>query len=164
LHIGYDKTLTDLIQVLELLFYPCGFGVKNAAREALDPGLLGRRAPARQFQEGGLGHGPLKNAEPGLGGPGIGGLGGGETTRGRVFSGFLSLLKVLTPRRLDLLKKLYHQGPLSIRALSKYLERDYKNVHQDIQALEQAGLVSRNSAQTLSVPWGRILAEISLAA
>jgi hypothetical protein len=39
-----------------------------------------------------------------------------------------------------------------------------KNVHQDIQALEQAGLVSRNSAQTLSVPWGRILAEISLAA
>jgi predicted transcriptional regulator len=80
------------------------------------------------------------------------------------FQDLQTLLKVLTPRRLDLLKKLYHQGPLSVRALSKYLERDYKNVHQDIQALEQAGLVSRNSAQTLSVPWGRILAEISLAA
>ena len=53
---------------------------------------------------------------------------------------------------------------MSIRALSKYLDRDYKNVYQDIQALEQAGLVSRTSAQTLSVPWGRILAEISLAA
>ena len=80
------------------------------------------------------------------------------------FQDLQTLLKVLTPRRLDLLKKLYHQGPLSIRALSKYLERDYKNVHQDIQALEQAGLVFRNSAQTLSVPWGRILAEISFAA
>jgi len=80
------------------------------------------------------------------------------------FQDLQTLLKVLTPRRLELLKKLYHQRPMSIRALSKYLDRDYKNVYQDIQALEQAGLVSRTSAQTLSVPWGRILAEISLAA
>jgi predicted transcriptional regulator len=80
------------------------------------------------------------------------------------FQDLQTLLRVLTPRRLDLLKKLYDQGPMSIRGLSKYLDRDYKNVHQDIRALEQAGLVSRTSAQTLSVPWGRILAEISLAA
>ena len=80
------------------------------------------------------------------------------------FQDLQTLLKVLTTRRLELLKKLYHHGPMSIRALSKYLERDYKNVHQDIQALEKAGLVSRTTAQTLSVPWGRILAEISLAA
>ena len=31
-------------------------------------------APARQFQGVGLGKGPLKNSEPGLGGPGKGGL------------------------------------------------------------------------------------------
>jgi hypothetical protein len=44
------------------------------------------------FKKGGLGHGPLKNAELGLGGPGIGSPGGDETTQGRVFSGFLSLV------------------------------------------------------------------------
>jgi predicted transcriptional regulator len=80
------------------------------------------------------------------------------------FQDLQTLLSVLTPRRLDLLKKLYQQGPMSIRALSKYLGRDYKNVYQDTQALEQAGLISRNADQALAVPWGRILAEISLAA
>jgi predicted transcriptional regulator len=80
------------------------------------------------------------------------------------FQDLQTLLKVLTPRRLELLKKLYDQEPMSIRALAKKLQRDYKNVHQDVQALEQIGLVSRTPEHRLSVPWGRILAEISLAA
>jgi predicted transcriptional regulator len=80
------------------------------------------------------------------------------------FQDLQTLLKILTPRRLELLKKLYDQEPMSVRALAKTLHRDYKNVHQDVQALEQIGLVSRTSQQRLSVPWGRIVAEISLAA
>lgn len=80
------------------------------------------------------------------------------------FQDLPTLLRILTPRRLDLLKRLYDQGPMSIRALAKMLQRDYKNVHQDVKALEQTGLVFRTSEQTISVPWGRILAEISLAA
>ncbi len=80
------------------------------------------------------------------------------------FQDLQTLLKILTPRRLELLKSLYDQEPISVRALAKKLQRDYKNVHQDIQALEQIGLVIRTSEKTISVPWGRILAEISLAA
>ena len=53
---------------------------------------------------------------------------------------------------------------MSIRALAKTLNRDYKNVHQDVQILEQVGLIFRTSEKSLSVPWGRIMAEISLAA
>jgi predicted transcriptional regulator len=80
------------------------------------------------------------------------------------FQDLQTLLRVLTPRRLELLKRLHDRGPMSIRALAKMLDRDYKNVHQDVQSLEHVGLISRTSEQSLSVPWGRIMAEISLAA
>jgi len=80
------------------------------------------------------------------------------------FQDLQTLLRVLTPRRLELLKRLYDQGPMSVRALAKTLNRDYKNVHQDVQTLEQVGLIFRTSEKSLSVPWGRIMAEISLAA
>lgn len=51
------------------------------------------------------------------------------------------LLALLTPRRLEVLKTLRKKGPLSVRALAKTVERDYKNVHVDTRALEEAGLL-----------------------
>lgn len=46
------------------------------------------------------------------------------------------LLKTFTPGRWTLLKRLHANGPMSIRALAKDLGRDYKNVHTDVQRLE----------------------------
>ncbi len=48
-----------------------------------------------------------------------------------------TLLRTLTPQRMALLKTLHAIGPVSVRALSKELGRDYKNVHTDIQILEE---------------------------
>lgn len=75
-----------------------------------------------------------------------------------------TLLKFLTPKRLEALRVLHGTGPLSIRALAKNLGRDYKNVYRDMQAMEQAGLVLRNDKNLLVVPWQSILAEVPLAA
>lgn len=75
-----------------------------------------------------------------------------------------TLLKFLTPKRLEALRVLHGTGPLSIRALAKTLGRDYKNVYRDMQAMEQAGLVLRNDNNLLVVPWNSILAELPLAA
>jgi len=75
-----------------------------------------------------------------------------------------TLLQVLTPRRLELLKSLHDAGPESVRALAKRLKRDYKNVHRDVQALEQAGLLVRTADKRLSAPWEKVVAEIRLAA
>jgi predicted transcriptional regulator len=75
-----------------------------------------------------------------------------------------TLLRTLTPQRLALLKTLHAVGPVSIRALAKALERDYKNVHTDIQALRHVGLVTRQRDGRLLVPWTRIVAEFRLAA
>jgi predicted transcriptional regulator len=75
-----------------------------------------------------------------------------------------TLLQFLTPRRMALLKTLHTIGPVSIHALSKELDRDYKNVHTDIQLLEHIGLVTRRKDGRILVPWTRIVAEFRLAA
>ena len=74
------------------------------------------------------------------------------------------LISVLTPRRLELMKVLRQQGLLSIRALSKQLKRDYKNVHTDVISLEKVGLVQRSEEGLLLVPWDVIDAHVKLVA
>lgn len=75
-----------------------------------------------------------------------------------------ALLQILTPRRLELLKVLHDIGPNSVRALAKRLKRDYKNVYNDVQALERVGLIVRTTDKRLSAPWEKVVAEINLAA
>ena len=75
-----------------------------------------------------------------------------------------TLLRTLTSQRLALLKTLHAVGPVSIRALTKALGRDYKNVHTDVQALQHVGLVTRQRDGRWLVPWTRIIAEFRLAA
>jgi predicted transcriptional regulator len=58
---------------------------------------------------------------------------------------------------------MHETGTMSIRALAGTVRRDYKNVHEDVSALEVIGLIVRTE-KGFSVPWERILAEIKLAA
>lgn len=71
------------------------------------------------------------------------------------------LLGVLTPNRWKLIQTLHKAGPMSIRALAKLLERDYRGVHADIVKLMEYDLVTRNAAKRVFVPWDKITAEIS---
>ncbi|HFE67629.1 MAG TPA: hypothetical protein ENJ93_10235 [Chloroflexi bacterium] len=74
-----------------------------------------------------------------------------------------NFFSVLTSRRIALLRTLRAQGSSSIRALSKTLGRDYKNVYQDVQILSSANLIQKTSSQKIFVPWEKIQAEINLA-
>lgn len=80
------------------------------------------------------------------------------------FEDLATMLKVLTPRRLEVLKVLHRIGPVSVRALAGTMKRDYKNVHHDLQMLERVGLVTRSPDGRLTAPWKKIIAEIALAA
>ncbi len=80
------------------------------------------------------------------------------------FEDFSMLASVLTPKRLELMKVLRQDGPLSVRALSKHLKRDYKNVHVDSTALENVGLIKRTKGNLLSAPWDVIDAHVRLVA
>jgi predicted transcriptional regulator len=69
------------------------------------------------------------------------------------------LLRTLTPARWALLERLRQAGPLTIYELAKRLERDYKNVHTDVTALANIGLVERGADGRVSVPWDVVRAE-----
>lgn len=72
-----------------------------------------------------------------------------------------ALLKALTPARWQLLERLAAEGPLSVYALAKRLQRDYKNVHTDVVQLGVLGLVERRGA-SVAVPWNEVRAELRL--
>lgn len=80
------------------------------------------------------------------------------------FEDFAMLLSVLTPKRLELLRSLRQHGPLSVRALAKQLERDYKNVHAGASVLEEVGLIIRTEEGLLAVPWDIIDTHMQLVA
>ena len=72
------------------------------------------------------------------------------------------LTKSLTPARWDLLKRLKTAGPLTIFALAKLLERDYKNVHTDVSRLLELKLLEKAQDGRVSVPWQAVRAELKL--
>ena len=72
------------------------------------------------------------------------------------------LVKSLTPARWELLKQLKAAGPLTIFALAKRLERDYKNVHSDVSQLTSLGLIEKTEQNLVRVAWEAIRAEVRL--
>ncbi len=60
------------------------------------------------------------------------------------FESLEGLLSILTPKRWELLKYVHSHPVRSIRALSEQLKRDYRRVHDDVDALATAGLLERN--------------------
>ena len=77
-------------------------------------------------------------------------------------SSMSQLLDVLSKTRWSLLSTLRDAGPSSIRALSKLVGRDYRGVHSDVTRLLSAGLIEKNEAGKVFVPWSKITAEVYL--
>jgi len=77
------------------------------------------------------------------------------------FLSFQAMTEVLSPRRLELLRFVRQHGAASVRELAASLGRDYKNVHQDVSALEAAGLLVRDGRR-LAAPWDEVQASINL--
>ena len=67
----------------------------------------------------------------------------GEDFRERhlAFESWDALSRVLTGKRMELLRYVRRNNVTSIRALAKALQRDYSNVHSDVKALAEAGLL-----------------------
>jgi predicted transcriptional regulator len=67
----------------------------------------------------------------------------GETFHERrlAFESWDALARVLSGKRMELLRYVRRHNVASVRALAKALGRDYSNVHADVQALTAAGLL-----------------------
>ncbi len=73
------------------------------------------------------------------------------------------LWKVLTAKRLELLKALCGAGPVSIREAARRVGRDVKAVHGDITALLNAGVVHRTGDGRIVFPYEAVKVEFVLA-
>ena len=67
----------------------------------------------------------------------------GETLHERhlAFESWDTLARVLTGKRMELLRYVRRNNITSVRALARALNRDYSNVHADVKALAGAGLL-----------------------
>ncbi|MFO7484126.1 hypothetical protein [Oceanibaculum nanhaiense] len=57
-----------------------------------------------------------------------------------------ALSKVMTAKRMELLRHLHRNPAVSVAALARSLGRDYKRVHEDVESLSAAGLIERDAA------------------
>jgi len=74
------------------------------------------------------------------------------------------LLSHLTGARMELLDTLRQQGPCSVYQLARAAQRNYSNVHGDVAALEDLGLVERNETGAVFVPFDAVEIRMELAA
>ncbi len=80
------------------------------------------------------------------------------------FSTPAQLFSVISPKRWELIERLQHVGPSTIRGLARALDRDVKRVHDDVTALMEWGIVERDEDGMVHVPFSVIHAAFDLKA
>jgi predicted transcriptional regulator len=73
-----------------------------------------------------------------------------------IFESARTLFSELTPARIDTLNYLRLHGPMSIYALAKALNRNYSNVHTDVEKLLEHDLAEKDADNRISAPWDAI--------
>jgi predicted transcriptional regulator len=72
------------------------------------------------------------------------------------------LWRVLTAKRLELLKTMCGAGPLSMRETARRVGRDVKAVHGDLTALLNAGVIDRTDDGRVMFPYEAVKVEFVL--
>ena len=57
------------------------------------------------------------------------------------FTSYDDLMETLTPRVLDLIEAIHQEGPSSINKTAQVVDRDIKNVHEELSRLAQLGII-----------------------
>lgn len=80
------------------------------------------------------------------------------------FNDAATMLSTLSEKRLELLTFLRKHGVITIKELSRQLNRNYSNVHEDVQLLLRLGLLDKDKTEKIYVPWDELNISLSLAA
>lgn len=81
------------------------------------------------------------------------------------FSSLKEMRRVLTEKRLELLRMIKDRRPSSVYALAKMLDRDLKNVLLDIEYLEELGIIEveeTGNRKTPLVHYDKIAFEVAI--
>jgi predicted transcriptional regulator len=69
---------------------------------------------------------------------------------GRSFGSLDVARKVLTPKRIELLRVVRREQPDSVTRLARHLGREPRHVHEDVELLARHGLVAMKKGKTIS--------------
>ena len=69
------------------------------------------------------------------------------------FGNLKEMRRVLTEKRLELLKAVKDKKPQSVYALAKMLHRDLKNVLQDVEYLRELGIIDVDQTGDKKIPF-----------
>lgn len=78
------------------------------------------------------------------------------------FSSHAQLFEIFTAKRVALIEKLQHAGPLTLRGLARAVGRDVKRVHEDVAVLIDWFAVERDEQNKLVVPYDHIRFDIDI--
>jgi len=89
-----------------------------------------------------------------------------KRAHGTYFTSFEAFRKALTPKRLELLHVIKRQKPSSINELARMAKRDVKNIADDVNYLEQIGLIEKRETASKTAPvvaYDRVKLEMEIA-
>lgn len=78
------------------------------------------------------------------------------------FDDISQMFAVFTPRRWDLRVALREGGPMTIAKLARRVNRDYKNVHGDVEKLIEWLAVEKNEQGRIYAPYAEIVVDVRL--
>jgi len=77
------------------------------------------------------------------------------------FSDVGSFRKFFSEKRMELLSVIKHKKPKSIYQLAKILNREYKNVYDDVELLEELGLIAKEQ-HNVNVDFNKLCVEVAV--
>lgn len=78
------------------------------------------------------------------------------------FKNISQMLSAFTEKRWDLLSALREHGPMSIAELARTVQRDYKNVHNDVTKLMEWLAIEKNDKGKIFTPYSEIIVDVHL--
>jgi predicted transcriptional regulator len=72
------------------------------------------------------------------------------------------LFRTFTTPRWQIIRAMTGAGPMSIRELSRRIERDIKGVHRDVTALIEAGLIEKDEHGAIVFPYDTVHVNFTL--
>ncbi len=70
--------------------------------------------------------------------------------------------RVLAPKRLEIVRAMAGQGPLSIREIARRVGRDFKGVYSDVDALLKSGVIDKAETGGVEFPYDRLHIEFEI--
>lgn len=81
--------------------------------------------------------------------------------RGVGFSDVNSFRRFFSKKRMELLSAIKHKKPKSVYQLAKILNRQYKNVYDDVELLEELGLITKEN-HSVEVDFNKLCVEVAV--